>query len=168
MTTSFRLEHDFPGVPLEKFEKYLNHPKLNKRLSKMPAFRSRELIEEQKLPNGEIHWKFKVVAGGDIPPAVSKLVSPEMFSWIETSQFKPEEHALHFTIEPAVAKDKFEGRGTWTFKSFKKGTKRNLEGEVTFKMPFVGKVIEGYLVKELMRNFEVEPEIQQAFYDEMD
>lgn len=168
MTTSFRLEHDFPGISLAKFEKYLNHPKLNKMMVKMPAFRSRDLVEEQKLPNGETHWKFKVVAGGDVPPTVSKLISPDMFTWVETSRFVPEEHCIHFSIEPLTAKDKFEGHGKWILKGDKKGTKRIIEGEVTFKIAFVGKLIEGYLVKELTRNYEVEPDIQRAFYAEMD
>jgi hypothetical protein len=168
MTTSFRLEHDFPGISLKKFIKYLNHPKLNEMLTGMPAFRSRDLIEEQKLPNGETHWKFKVVAGGDIPPAVSKFVSPDMFSWVETSRFDPTDQCIHFTIEPLIAKDKFAGQGKWILQSDKKGTKRVIEGDITFKIPFIGKVIEAYLVKELTRNYEIEPDIQRRFYAEMD
>jgi hypothetical protein len=167
MATSFRLEHDFPTISLAKFEKYLNHPKLNEMLQGMPAFRSRELIEEQKMPNGETHWKFKVVAGGELPPAIGKVMSPEMFSWIETSRFVPGEHCIHFSIEPLVAKEKFVGGGKWLLLNNKKGTKRIIEGEITFKIPFVGKIVEAFLVKELTRNFEVEPDIQRKFYDEM-
>ncbi len=168
MTTPFRLEHDFPGISLAKFEKYLNHPKLNDMMKEMPAFRSRDLIEEQKLKNGEILWKFKVVAGGNIPPAVSSVVSPDMFSWVETSRFVPSEHAIHFTIEPLVAKDKFKGEGKWILKGDKKGTKRVIEGEITFRAMLIGKVVEGFMVKELNRNYEVEPDIQRRFYAEMD
>ena len=40
--------------------------------------------------------------------------------------------------------------------------------EITFKIPFVGKIVEAYLVKELKRNYDVEPEIQRRFYSEMD
>jgi hypothetical protein len=167
MTTPFRLEHDFPEISLKKFEKYLNHPKLNEMLAGMPAFRGRDLIEEQKLPNGETHWKFKVVAGGEIPPAIAKVVSPDMFAWIETSRFVPNEHCIHFTIEPIVAKDKFSGAGKWLLLSDKKGTKRVIEGEFTFKIPFIGKLVESYLIKELKRNYEVEPEIQRRFYAEV-
>lgn len=167
MGTPFRLEHDFPEISLPKFEKYLNHPKLNEMLEGMPAFRSRTLIEEQKMKSGEILWKFKVVAGGEIPPAISKMVSTDMFAWIESSRFVPEEHCIHFAIEPLVAKGKFEGKGQWLLKADKKGTKRIIEGEFTFKVPFVGKVIESYLIKELKRNYEVEPDIQRRFYADM-
>lgn len=167
MTSAFRLEHDFPQIPLKKFEKYLNHPTLNTMLSGMPSFRSRDLVEEQKLPNGETHWKFKVVAGGELPPAIGRVISPDMFTWIETSRFVPNEHCIHFAIEPIVAKDKFTGTGKWLLLNDKKGTKRIIEGEITFKIPFVGKLIEAYLIKELTRNFEVEPDIQRRFYSEM-
>lgn len=168
MTTPFRLEHDFPGISLTKFEKYLNHPKLNDMMKDMPAFRSRELIEEQRAANGEILWKFKVVAGGEIPPAVTSVVSPDMFSWIETSRFVPEEHCIHFNIEPLIAKDKFKGAGRWILKGEKKGTKRIIEGEITFKAMLIGKIVEGFMVKELNRNYEVEPDIQRRFYSEME
>ena len=167
MTTSFRLEHDFPEISLKKFEKFLNDPKLNKMLAGMPAFRSRELIEEQRLPNNETLWKFKVIAGADLPAAISKVVSPDMFSWIESSRFVPTEHCIHFTIEPFVAKDKFSGKGRWILMSDKKGTKRVIEGEMSFKVPFVGKLVEAYLVSELKKNYEVEPDIQRRFYAEV-
>lgn len=167
MTTPFRLEHDFPEISLAHFEKYLNHAKLNEMLSDMPAFRSRELVEEQKLDNGEIIWKFKVVAGGDLPPAVGKVMPPEMFTWWETSRFVPVEHCIHFNIEPVKMKGKFEGGGKWQLTADGEGTKRVIEGNMTVKIPFVGKLVESYLVSELKRNYEVEPDLQKKFYAQM-
>lgn len=164
MTTSYQLEHEFPAVPIDVFEKYLNHPDLNILLAKMPSFKSRELVESKTLPNGEQHWCFKVVAGGEVPPAISKLVSPDTFTWLEKSRFVPKEHAVYFSIEPIFAKGKFESSGKWTYRTHKKGTVRVLEGEMSVKIPFVGKMIESFLLKELNRNYEVEPEIQAKFY----
>ena len=45
MSSTFRLEHSFPDIPVELFEKYLNHPELIAMLSGMPGFRSRDLHE---------------------------------------------------------------------------------------------------------------------------
>ncbi len=167
MTTSFRLEHEFPGISLDLFEAYLNHPELNVMLATMPAFRSRDMIEEQKLKNGETLWKFKVVAGGEIPPAVQKVVSKDMFTWWENTRFVPDEHCIYWEIEPLVAKGKFEGKGTWKLQGDKKGTHRVIDGEITFKLPFIGKIVETFIVSELKRNYEVEPGIQRAFLQKM-
>jgi len=167
MTTHFKLEHDFPKISLELFETHLNHPNLNKMLAKMPAFRSRELVEQQTLKNGEILWKFKVVAGGDVPPAVQRILSADMFTWWENSRFVPDEHCIYWEIEPLVGKGKFEGKGTWQLFEEADGTSRVIEGEVSVKIPLIGKVAEAFIVNELKRNFEVEPEIQLAFYKKM-
>lgn len=167
MTTSFTLEHDFPGISIELFEKHLNHPDLNEKLAEMPAFRSRDLIEEKRLKNGEIHWSFKVVAGGDIPPAVQKVISKDMFSWVENTRFVPDEHCIYWSIEPLISKGKFEGKGTWLLESTKKGTRRTIEGDISVKIPLIGKIAESFIVNELKRNYEVEPKIQQTFYNKM-
>lgn len=167
MATKFTFEHEFPDISVDLFEKYLNHPELNEMMSQMPAFRSRELTESQEMPNGEIIWKFKVVAGGEIPPAVQKILSPDMFSWWENSHFIPSEHCIQFTIEPLVAKGKFDGGGRWQLFKQGNGTRRVIEGEMNVKIPFVGKIVETFLVSELKRNFEVEPEIQTRFYTKM-
>lgn len=164
MTTSFKLEHDFPSVPLDVFEKYLNHPELNEMLATMPSFKSRELVESQTLPNGEQHWVFKVTAGGEMPPAIAKIASPDLFTWLEKSRFVPKEHALYFNIEPLKAASKFESSGKWTHMKHKNGTRRTLECDVTVKIPFVGKIVETFLLGEFKRNYEVEPDIQTRFY----
>jgi hypothetical protein len=67
MSSTFRLEHSFPDISVELFERHFNHPELIHMLSRMPAFRSRDLVERTELGGGAINWRFKVVAGGDVP-----------------------------------------------------------------------------------------------------
>lgn len=167
MATTFKLEHEFPKISLERFEKYLNHPKLNEILSKMPGFRSRDLIEEKQHDSGEIEWRFQVVAGGNVPPAVQKIISPDMFTWIESSRFVPKEHCIYWEIIPTLARGKFEGKGSWQLSKKGKGTKRIIEGEVAVKIPFVGKVVESFIVSELKKSYEIEPQLQQQFFEQI-
>jgi len=167
MATTFQFEHEFPEISMELFEKYLNHPVLNKKLSSMPGFKSRDMLEEQKLPGGETLWKFKVVAGGDVPASMQKLLPDNLLTWMETSRFVPNDHAIHWQIEPLIAKGKFEGKGSWALSKKGKGTKRVIDGEISVKIPFVGKVIESFIVEQLRRSYEVEPGIQNGFYREM-
>lgn len=164
MATKFSLEHSFPSIPVPLFEKYLNDPKLNDKLAGMPAFRSRTMEERQDLPSGEIIWRFKVVAGGNLPLAIQKILSEEMFAWWEESHFYPEEHCIRWEISPFFKQVSFSGTGVWRLEKEGKGTRRVIEGEITVKAPFVGKLVENYLISELKRNYEVEPQIQSEFY----
>lgn len=167
MTTSFRLEHQFPDIPIELFEQHLNHPELIEMLDAMPAFRSRDLVDKEDLGNGRTRWRFKVVAGGEIPPAARKVMSEEMLTWWEDTTFVPEEHCIYWTIEPVKLKDKFVCKGTWKLYPMGEGTRRVIDGELTVKVPLVGKVVETFIVGELKRNYDVEPDVQRKFYKMM-
>jgi hypothetical protein len=166
MTTSFKLEHDFPDISVDVFEAYLNDPELIKMLDKMPAFRSRDLVDHKKDGDGSTTWRFKVVAGGDVPSSVRKVLNEEMLTWHEDTRFVPAEHTIHWTIVPLASKAQalLESHGTWRLLHAGKGTKRVIEGHISVKVPLIGKVVEQYLASELKRNYDVEPDIQRAFY----
>lgn len=167
MATKFSLEHSFPTISVALFEKYLNHPLLNEKLAAMPGYRTRSMEEQSEGPDGEISWKFKVVAGGQLPPAIQKILSEDMFAWWEESKFYPDEHCIRWSISPLFKQVSFNGNGIWRLEKEGKGTRRVIEGEISVKIPFVGKLVENYLISELKRNFEVEPEIQKSFYEKM-
>ena len=167
MTSKFRLEHFFRGVTIEDFENHLNHPQLIERLAAMPAFRSRDLIDKSDGANGKVTWRFKVVAGGEIPPAARKVLSEEMLTWVEPSTFDPTTHSIAWSIDPMVMKDKFQRSGTWQLVGENGGTKRIIEGSISIKFPFVGKVAEAFIINELKKNYAVEPQIHQDFFDSL-
>src|ERR1041385_836293 len=106
MATTFRLEHNFPDISVELFERYLNHPELIGMLAGMPAFRSRDLVEKKDLGDGRVNWRFKVVAGGDIPVSARKVVNDDMLTWHEDTRFEPKEHTIYWTINPLKEKMK--------------------------------------------------------------
>jgi hypothetical protein len=166
MATTFKLEHEFPDIPVEVFEAHLNHPDLIKMLDKMPAFRSRDLVDKKDNGDGSTTWRFKVVAGGDVPSSVRKVLSEDMLTWHEDTRFVPNEHTIYWTIVPLAAKAQslLESKGIWKLIPNGKGTKRIIEGQITVKVPLVGKVVEQYLASELKRNYDVEPDIQRKFY----
>jgi hypothetical protein len=166
MTTTFRLEHDFPDIPVDLFERHLNHPELIAMLGAMPAFRSRDLVEKKDLGDGRTNWRFKVVAGGDIPASARKVVNEDMLTWHEDTRFEPREHTIHWTIVPLKDKVKgiLEAHGIWKLIPSGAGTRRVIEGNINVKVPIVGKVVEQFLAAELKKNYDVEPDIQRKFY----
>lgn len=183
MATTFRLEHDFPDIPIELYERHLNHPELIAMLGAMPAFRSRDLVEKKDLGGGVTGWRFKVVAGGEIPVAARKVVSEEMLTWHEDTRFVPVEHTIYWTIVPLSARFRaiLDAKGIWkltphTFRDQtgrdqtggdKTGTRRVIEGTIHVKIPLIGKIVETFLAEELKKNYTVEPDIQRKFYREM-
>lgn len=169
MATTFTLTHDFPDIPVDLFERYLNHPELIAMLAGMPAFRSRDLVEKKDLGGGTVNWRFKVVAGGEIPPAARKVMSEDMLTWHEDTRFVPAEHTIYWTIVPLKdsVKDILEAKGIWKLIPSGQGTRRVIEGTINVKIPFVGKIVEQFLASELKRNYDVEPEIQRRFYRTM-
>ena len=164
MATSFTLKHDFPGIELDLFEEHLNHPELVKELGAMPGMKSRELISEKKAGNGDTLWQFKVVVDSKLPRAMEKIVSQEMMSWQESSRFSRPEHCIYWEMEPFMGKTKFQSSGTWELSEYDEGTRRIINGEVSIKVPFVGKAIEAFMVSEIKKSYEVEPTIQLEFY----
>lgn len=169
MSTTFKLEHNFPDIPVDVFEQHLNHPDLIKMLDKMPAFRSRDLVSKTDNKDGSTTWRFKVVAGGDLPASARKVMSDDMLTWHEDTRFVPSEHTIYWTITPLAQKaaDMLESKGIWKLIPDGKGTKRLIEGSINVKVPFVGKVVEQFLAGELKKNYDVEPDIQRQFYRKM-
>lgn len=166
MATTFRLEHDFPDIPVDLFERYLNDPELIGMLGGMPAFRSRDLVDKKDLGGGIIEWRFKVVAGGDLPSSARRVVSEDMLTWHEDTKFVPAEHTIYWKIMPLKdkVKDMLEAHGVWKLIPQGKGTRRIIEGNITVKVPIVGKVVEQFIAAELKKNYDVEPDIQRKFY----
>ena len=166
MATTFRLEHDFSDIPVDLFERYLNHPELIAMLKGMPAFRSRDLVEKKDLGGGRVNWRFKVVAGGEIPASARRAISEDMLTWHEDTRFEPTEHTIHWTIVPIKEKvaNILEAKGIWKLIPSGQGTKRVIEGTITVKVPIVGRVVEQFIANELKKNYDVEPDIQRKFY----
>jgi hypothetical protein len=163
MATSFKLEHDFLDIPLEVFESYLNDPELNHMLEEGLGFDERTLIKRKDLKDG-VEWQFLVKKCGDIPKAVQKFLKDDGLTWQETSRFNKNDHAIYWEITPESKLLKFHGQGTWVLSRAADGCKRVIEGSITVDIPLVGKMVEGFIVNELVKTYEIEPTIQKKFY----
>lgn len=168
MATKFTLEHCFPSISRQKFEAFLNHPTLNELLKKSLDFKERELVKKTELNNGSIEWQFKVKKVGDMPSGIKKIMGDNTIGWIEISRFDPKDHCIYWRIEPAVKNLPFTGHGVWRLKEKGQGCERTIEGEVSVGLPLIGKIAESFIVNELKKVYEIEPSIQEKFYQGMD
>jgi hypothetical protein len=166
MTTTFSLTHDFSTIPLDIFEAYLNHPKLNERLVSALGFDERKLITKEA-SNNETSWVFLVKKSASIPSPLKKFLTDGSLSWQETSRFIPDEHCIYWHITPTSNLIKFHGDGVFRLSKKNKGCSRVIEGSITVDIPLVGKMIEKIIVQELVKQYEFEQLVQCQFYDEI-
>lgn len=163
MATSFRLEHDFPKISLEKFIAHLNDPKLNQMLEEGLDFTERKLIKRVEHPDS-IEWQFIIKKSGDLPPMIEKVVKGASISWLEDSVLKKSENCIYWRITPQNSPLKFSGEGSIKLSAHKNGCKRVIEGNISVSIPLVGKVIETFIANEMKKSYEIEPQIQNKFY----
>lgn len=163
MATSFKLQHDFPGISIEKFIAHLNDEKLNAMLADGLDFDERTLLSH-KQTLGSVEWEFRVKKTGDLPAAIKKVLKADAFSWHERSRFVPSENCIYWEIIPEFSAIKFRGEGVWRLSSKNHGCSRVIEGKVTVDIPLVGKMVENFIVNELVKTYEIEPRIQEQFY----
>lgn len=166
MATTFKLEHDFPNIPLDKFVAHLNDPKLNNMLEKGLDFNERKLISTKESPT-EIEWRFHVKKATELPKAIQKIIKEDAISWEETSRFVRKENCIYWEIIPDSKMFKFRGEGVFRLKALGKGVKRIIEGSVSVEIPLVGKMVESFIVNELVKSYEIEPSIQEKFFSEI-
>lgn len=163
MTTRFKLVHEFRTITLKKFVAHLNDPMLNDMLIEGLSFEERTLVKKEK--NGdEITWQFQVKKRSELPPIIKKVLKSDAFGWSETSRFVPKDHCIYWRIEPLTKIVKFFGEGVWRLKAKNQGCVRTIEGEVSVEIPLVGKVVEEFIVNELIKSYDIEPSIQEQFY----
>ena len=163
MTTTFKFEHHFKGISRAHFEAHLNDPKLNQLLEEQLAFDERRLVDSTKKKDQSITWHFHVSASGDFPKPIKSILKADKLSWDEISTFKPEEHCVYWEITPHVKTFKFKGQGVWRFIDEPTGCRRIMEGSVSVAIPLVGKLAESFIIGELTKNYEIEPEILRAY-----
>ncbi len=163
MTTSFRIEHDFLKVPLEKFVAHLNDPKLNEMLEKGLDVDERKLLKRVDLPD-VIEWQFSIKKSGEVPAVIEKVLKGTSISWIEDSTFQKKDNCIHWRISPQSPVLNFKGEGVYKLSAHKGGTRRVIEGTVTVNVPLIGKIIESFITAQMKKSYEIEPDIQNKFY----
>jgi len=163
MATTFKLEHDFPDISLAKFTAHLNDPKLNRMLEQGLSFDERKLMKRKEGPNA-IEWQFHVKKRGDLPAAIKRIINNDAFGWLENSRFVRAENCVYWEINSESKVLRFTGAGVWKLMPNGNGCKRIIEGKISVDIPIIGRMIESFIVNELVKSYEIEPSIQARFY----
>jgi hypothetical protein len=163
MATSFKLEHDFSDIPLDIFLSHLLDPKLNQMLKDGLSFDERRLVERKETKGG-MDWCFLVKKSVELPSAIKRILKADDLIWKEFSSFVRKDHCVYWKIVPELKLVPLRGEGRSKFSKKQDGCKRIIEGQITADIPLVGKMVEAFIVNELLKSYDIEPGIERDFF----
>ena len=147
----FRFEHDFDTDPKDYWDLFFSED-YNLDLYKQLKMRDRQVIE-QKEEGGILRRVVKLTPDEEIP-AVFQSVVKDM-SYTERNVFDRSRSSMEVTVEPAMMKNKFELRATYSVRPAGPGrSTRVFEGDVKISVMIIGGQMEKFMVERLRTSYE--------------
>ncbi len=120
--------------------------------TELPNVTDVKLTHFTEYPDGRQDIEFTYCAHGQIPPIAQKVLKPEMLTWREVSKWDPNTMVYSFEIIPFFLKKLFFCKGKWTYTEKRNKVVLEMKGQLNFKVPIVGPIIEKAIFKELVNN----------------
>lgn len=112
----------------------------------------RELVEERETAKGKIEV-VKITPSSDLPAFMKKVVGGSN-SYVETREWDYEKMVNRWSEKTGFAQDKVDIRGTFTIRPSGDTTCiRAVDGDVTVRVPLIGKKIEGFIIDSTKETF---------------
>ena len=161
----FRLEQVFPG-PLEVVEAALVDPGFLERLGQLPKLGRPELLdqrEEGPLLRQRVRYRFV----GDLSRAVTRVVDPARLTWVEELTLDRRSHQSTFRILPDHYGDRLQCTATMQLSPAGDGSTRRLTlGDLTVRMPLVGRRVERAILSGMAEHSEAEVQVMAQWLGE--
>jgi Protein of unknown function (DUF2505) len=100
----------------------------------------------------ELRIRYRLVR--DLSAPVRAVVDPKKLTWVEVSTHRVPDLEVTFVVEPDNYADRFKGSGSYRFDASGDGdgTVRHGTGDVSVRMPLVGRRVEQAIVAELQEH----------------
>lgn len=150
-------------VPPAALMEALLHPDVDRFMAaNVPDLQSR--TELKRTERGSVvERSVRCVPVPKIPEAAQHVVKPDMIQWIEESRADRMTGVISVRVVPDSFKSVFDFTGTMRISGTPGGSQRRVEGQLSIKMPFVGKLVEDYLIEEIRRNMTAEGDALRVF-----
>ncbi len=110
----------------------------------------------------KVHEIVKSVGNGDIPPALRKILTPDLLAWIEDGTYDYATNYYTYTIKHAKFAAVFTMTGSVQFTALSDTrTQRVLKGDIRVNIPIVGSIAEKKIVEIQKENLDLESKILQ-------
>ena len=106
----------------------------------------------------------------DLSAPVRAVVDPKKLTWVEVSTHRVPDREVRFLVEPDNYADRFKGSGSYRFDASGDGdgdgTVRRGTGDVSVRMPLVGRRVEQAIVAELQAHLASEVPLVERWVTE--
>lgn len=151
-----KLEHAFNCTP-EQYWEVLGDDNVDREIT-MAADGTYELISEAT-QGGTYRKHSRIVMNRELPAAMLKVLKTDKIGY-ELMITRPESSTTaRWDIKPMVLADRFQGGGTTAFRVTPTGCVRIIEGELSVKVPLIGKMMEERLVNDVSASYDRGAEI---------
>lgn len=91
----------------------------------------------------------------DLPAAITKVLKTDRISYELELRIDEKRHRAEWTITPRVLPDRVKGSGVAVVTPTSDGCLRVIDGELTVKVPLVGRMMEERLIAEVTASYNV-------------
>lgn len=151
----FEITHSFNASPDEVAEAMLDEDYQNS-LADVGQLEERELIEQKTDGNGRVVRRVRCVLDIDVSSTAKRFMGDGNPAWVEKATWHQDKMRWDFVIEPEVAGELLDAKGTIGIEPNGNGTVRTVSGKVKVRVPFYGGKVEGWIVKGLTDAYDEE------------
>ncbi|RAL22411.1 hypothetical protein DL240_11225 [Lujinxingia litoralis] len=147
----FTMTHRFE-CPAEQLWDIFDDPEFDRRLEEATGVR-REVL--QSSTEGAVEHKLlRCVSLKEMPAMMAKALGTESFEFEQANALDRQRGELAWKVKPAVLADRVEAQGVTRVQSEGTGCVRTIEGEISIRIPLVGKKMEGKLSENIKSSYE--------------
>ncbi|MGH2751483.1 MAG: DUF2505 domain-containing protein [Actinomycetota bacterium] len=159
----FEITHFFDASPAEIATTMLDED-YQRSLSNIGHLR-RELLEQKTAENGRVSRRVRCVLDLKVSGAARRFIGDADPAWIEMATWNEEALRWSFTIDPEIAKELLEAKGTIGITGDVAGSVRTIQGNVKVRVPFYGGKVEGWIVEGLSDAYDEEADRLRAWIE---
>lgn len=151
-----KLEHAFACTPEEYWDIVADHT-----VDEQMAHASDgtyELLSESDA-NGVLTRRQRIVMNRELPSAMKKAIGTDKIGYELETKVQRSANRADWTITPLVLPDRVKGAGIVHVTATPSGCVRVIDGELTVKVPLIGKMMEERLVNDVSASYDRGAEI---------
>ena len=146
----FRMEHILPAAPDHAWSVIMSEEFARQSYAHSGTLRE-VLLEEER--NGLTFMKLRIVVEKPLPPMAAKVIGSTQLSWIQEQLIDDVQRVMNWKITIPSAK-KVQSSGVFRIEDMGGKARRIVEGDVSVKIPLVGKKAEQHICKQLEESYE--------------
>ena len=153
----FALDQELPGT-IDRVLAALLDPELLARLGELPNLGAPEVLGQER--NGEVvTQRVRYRFTGSLSSAVTRVIDPAKVTWVDETTSDLAARSARFRIIPDHYGNKLRCDGTHRFTERGGVTTRHVDGELSVRVPLVGRVVERAIVGGLQDHLRAEADL---------